>query len=113
MLYQNDAEMIFPTRVIPALRNLRGDDWRTFVERISDQPESAPDVLAFGLMMIRLSACMSCHSDSYRAMRGCTQCAQQTVARFKGSDRELIERWQAARADIMAYLSTGAIPQVD
>jgi hypothetical protein len=46
-------------------------------------------------------------------MRGCTQCAQQTIIRFKGSDAELIERWQAARADILAFLSTGAVPQVD
>ncbi len=113
MLYQSDAEMIFPARVIPALRDLRGNDWRLLVERVSSQPEDAPDVLAFSLMMIRLAACMSCHSDSYRAMRGCTQCAQQTVARFKGSDAELIERWNSARADILTFLSTGAVPQVD
>src|SRR3954454_4391678 len=103
MLYQKDAEMIFPSRVIPALRNLRGKDWQSLVDQIIDQPEDAPEVLAFSLMMIRLTSCMSCHSDSYRAMRGCTNCASQTVARFKGSDEDLIKQWQVARDDIMAY----------
>lgn len=113
MLYQQDAEMLFPPRVIPTLRHLRGHEWQQLIEQICPQPENAPDVLAFALMMIRLNACMTCHSDSFRAMRGCTACAQQIVARFKGSDRELIERWQAARGDIAAYFTTGDAPQVD
>ena len=113
MLYQNDAEMIFPARVIPTLRNLRGQDWQKLVQQVMDLPEDAPDALAFSLMMIRLNVCMSCHSDSYRAMRGCTTCAQQTVARFKGTDEDLIQRWQAAREDILAYFKSGSIPQVD
>ena len=111
MLYQSDAEMLFPARVIPALRNLRGDDWKTFVDRIITQPESDPDVLAFGLLMIRLNSCITCNSDSFRALRGCTQCAQHTVARFKGTDNELIERWAAARQEIVTYLMTGLAPQ--
>lgn len=113
MLYQNDAEMLFPDRVIPSLRELRGNDWKALVEQVSSQSASDPDLLAFGLMMIRLSACMSCHSDSYRALRGCTNCAQQTVARFKGTDSDLIERWRAARAEIQAYLAEGTAPTID
>ena len=53
MLYQNDAEMIFPARVIPTLRNLRGQDWQQLVQQVMDLPEDAPDALAFSLMMIR------------------------------------------------------------
>ncbi len=113
MLYQNDTDMLFPSRVIPSLRNARGEDWKSLIEHISDQPETATDVLAFGLMMIRLNACMTCHSDSYRAMRGCTQCARQMVGRFKGTDDELIERWEAARAEIAMYMTTGCPPRVD
>lgn len=113
MLYQNDAEMLFPNRVIPALRNLRGCDWSTLIDQVCAQPESEADVLAFSLMMIRLNSCMTCHSDSYRALRGCTQCALHTVSRFKGTDRELIERWQVARADIVTYLTTGRTPRAD
>jgi len=111
MLYQNDAEMLFPARVIPLLRDLRGSDWKQLIDQISVQPESEPDVLAFGLFMIRLNGCMTCTSDSFRALRGCTQCAQHVVSRFKGSDNDLIERWQVARDEIVIYLDTGLIPQ--
>lgn len=113
MLYQDDAEMLFPARVIPSLRTLRGEDWCQFVDQVAAQPENAPDVLAFSLMMIRLNSCMTCHADSYRAMRGCTLCAQQVIARFRGTDGELIARWQTARADILGYLKTGDAPTVD
>jgi hypothetical protein len=113
VFYQTDAEILFPARVIPTLRNLRGDDWKVLIDQVTIQPESAPDVLAFGLMMIRLGPCMSCHSDSFRAMRGCTQCAFLTIMRFKGSDDDLIRLWQIARIDIDGYLATGCIPRVD
>jgi hypothetical protein len=113
VFYQTDAEMIFPARVIPTLRKLRGNDWKLLIDQVSAQPESSPDVLAFSLMMIRLGACMTCHSDSYRAMRGCTLCALQTITRFKGTDDELLDLWQAARIDIAAYLAAGCVPRVD
>ncbi len=111
MLYQSDAEVLFPARVIPSLRDLRGKDWQTFVDRVSEQPENNPDVLAFGLMMIRLNSCMTCTSDSFRALRGCTNCAQHIVSKFKGTDKDLIEKWQAARSEILTYLSSGVVPQ--
>jgi hypothetical protein len=110
MLYQNDAEMLFPARVIPSLRDLRGHDWKLFVDQVCTQAEDAPDVLAFSLMMIRLTSCLTCNSDSYRALRGCTQCAAHTVAKFKGSDRDLIEQWKSARTDVLTYLTSGQAP---
>jgi hypothetical protein len=113
VFYLTDAEMLFPVRVIPSLRNLRGADWKSLVDQLSIQSETDPDVLAFALMMIRLSTCMTCHSDSYRAMRGCTVCASQTISRFKGTDDELIKLWQAARLDIEAYFTAGRVPKVD
>ncbi|HLY28768.1 MAG TPA: hypothetical protein VKQ72_20655 [Aggregatilineales bacterium] len=109
MLYQtlSDVEILFPTRVIPSLRDLRGPGWQALIDRLTRLPENDPDVLAFSLMMIRLSACMTCNSDSYRALRGCTHCSQHTVSRFKGSDDDLIRRWHLARADVLAYLNAG------
>lgn len=62
------------------------------------------------LMMIRLDGCLTCHADSYRAMRGCTLCAQQTITRFKGSDEELIDLYEQALADIIQWKNTGEIP---
>lgn len=110
-MYQSDAEVLFPARVIPLLRNLRGPEWRYLVDRVLAAGESHPDTLAFVLMMIRLDGCMTCHSDSYRAMRGCSMCARQAISRFKGSDRDLIALWERARAEIDLWLETGIIPE--
>ena len=110
MLYQSDAEVLFPARVIPLLRDLRGPEWRRLVERVLAVGESHPDTLAFGLMMIRLDGCMTCTADSYRAMRGCSLCARQAVMRFKGTDREMVALWEQARAEIELWLENGLVP---
>ena len=110
MMYQTDAEILFPARVIPQLRNLRGGDWQKLVDGVTSQPHGSVEEQAFCLMMIRLDGCLTCHSDSYRAMRGCTLCAQQTVARYKGSDADLIAAFEQARRDIAGWHANGIIP---
>jgi hypothetical protein len=112
-VYQKDAEVLFPARVIVSLRHLRGDRWQQLVERVLSLPESEPDVLAFNLMMIRLNGCLSCHADSYRALHGCTLCASQTVSRFRGTDDDLIQLWEVAQAEILTWLATGIPPLVE
>lgn len=101
-MYTNNA-LLFPYHVIPVLRNLRGADWQHLVERIITLDECHEEVLAFMLMMIRLNGCMSCETDSYRAMRGCSACASQTLRRYKGPDNELIELYEEALVDIRAF----------
>ena len=106
-MYQNDAELLFPARVIPHLRGLRGPAWHDLIERTTRACPGAVDELAFSLMMIRLDGCLTCTSDSHRALRGCTSCARQSVTRFKGSDDELLQRFELARCDILCYLAEG------
>ena len=105
--------MLFPPRVIPALAHLRGPEWRALVERVASLPQDHADSLGFMLMMVRLNGCLSCHADSYRAMRGCTLCAQQSILRFKGTDTELVFLWQLARQDILAWQETGIEPVIE
>ena len=97
------TELLFPPRLIPDLKDLRGEEWRELVEYVAPLPETHPDTLAFCLMMIRLNACLSCVSGSYRFMRGCELCAQQTIARYQGTDEELIELFQQAKEDLERY----------
>jgi hypothetical protein len=33
-MYNEDTELIFPNRVIPALRDLRGATWRKLVDKV-------------------------------------------------------------------------------
>ena len=88
-MYQSDAEIMYPNRVTPALRDLRGEAWQRLVANVLSRTESDDATLAFTLMMIRLDGCLTCHADSYRAMRGCALCAQHTIERYKGTDEQL------------------------
>jgi hypothetical protein len=112
-VYQKDAEVLFPARVIISLRHLRSEKWQQLVEHVLTQPEDSPDALAFSLMMIRLDGCLTCHADSYRALHGCTLCACQTANRFRGADDDLLQLWEVARADILTWYTTGIPPLVE
>lgn len=98
-----DNEILFPHYVIPALRNIRGEKWAKLIDHVSKQPENSAEVLAFMSMMINLNGCLPCETDSYRAMRGCSACAQQTLRRHKESDDELITKYEAELEAIRAY----------
>jgi hypothetical protein len=97
------TELLFPPHLIPDLKDLRDQEWRELVEYIARLPETHPDTVAFCLMMIRLNACMGCVSGSYRFMRGCELCSQQTIARFQGTDEELIAHFHQAKEDLERY----------
>ena len=96
-------ELMFPPRVIPSLREMRGPDWRQLVDRVVRLPEEHPESLAFTLMMIRLDGCLECETDSYRAMRGCAMCAMQTLRRYKGTDQDLLTRYNQALTDVVTH----------
>ncbi len=99
-----DNELLFPVHVISNLQHSRGDEWCALVERVSNLPEGDIELLAFSLMMIRLDGCLSCETDSYRAMRGCKACSKQSLRRYKGSDMELLSIYQQALEDVHQYL---------
>jgi len=103
-MYNHDTDLLFPPRLIPALRDLRGPTWRELVERVSTLPPTAPDRLSFLLLMVKLHGCAGCQADSYKAMHGCTQCALQTLRRFHGDDDELLTMFQEARREVTKYL---------
>ena len=96
-------ELMFPHRVIPLLRGLRGPEWQDLIDKVLAVPEADDQCLAFVLMMVRMNGCLLCETDSYRAMRGCDACAIQTLRRYKGSDRELLGLFQQSLEDIRKY----------
>jgi hypothetical protein len=98
-----DNELMFPHHAISALRKLRGPRWQSLVEHVMQLPETHEETLALMLTMIRLNACQSCETDSYRAMRGCTACAIQTLRRYKGNDEELLNTYHQALMDICQF----------
>jgi hypothetical protein len=107
-MYTNN-EILFPHHVIPALRKLRGPKWRTLVERVLTLPETHEETIALMLVMIRLDGCMVCETDSYRAMRGCSSCAIQTLRRYKGDDDELVDLFQQALDDVRNFADQNSV----
>ena len=101
-----ENELLFPSYVIPKLRDSRGEAWGKLVDRVSKLPEDHPESLAFSLMMIRLDGCLACETDSYRAMKGCTGCALQTLRRYKGPDRDLLKLYKEAQAELAEHVET-------
>lgn len=107
-MYNQDTEVLFPSRVISALSGMHGEGWNRLVDRVRSDDCTPPERYAFVLMMVRLCGCSGCNADSFRAMRGCTQCAKQTVRRNRGGDGDLLEQYQQVRRDVDAYiLKTG------
>jgi hypothetical protein len=104
-VYHSDTEILFPMRVAPGLRDLRGRKWRRLVEEALQASDGEAAQLAFGLLLIRLAGCLTCHPDSYRALRGCTACATHVVRRHRGDDDDLVELYQRAESDIELYLA--------
>ena len=103
-MYQQDAELLFPERVIPELKGTRDKDWDELVDMVCDQEPDSVDGLAFSLMMMRIDGCMTCHAGSHRARLGCTACAQQSIRRYKGSDDELLQKFTEAQEDVVVYI---------
>jgi len=103
-MYNIDTELLFPPRVISSLTALRSDHWREIVISASQDNADQVDRLAFILLMVRLCGCVSCNSDSFRAMRGCTQCSQQTIKRCRSSDKELVKQFQQAQIEVQQFL---------
>lgn len=103
-MVNSDTEMLFPLRAIPALADLRGPSWQDLVDKLSAENCDVNQRIAFTALMVKLAGCTSCNADSFRAMRGCTQCARQIIKRYKGNDAELIKNYQDCLKEVASYL---------
>jgi biotin synthase len=55
--------------------------------------------------LANLEPYLTCNSDSYRAIHGCTSCSLQSLKRFHGSDKELVRLFKTALDEITEYLA--------
>ena len=99
-----DSEILFPPRCIHQLCDLRGPQWQELLARITLLPNNHEEILALGLMMIKLGSCLTCDLDSYRASLGCCTCARRTISGFKGDDTSLLALYQTALADVQTFV---------
>ncbi len=94
------ADLLFPPRLARSLLDSRGPAWESLVRRVLGCASGSREVLAFVLMVARLSGCPNCNSDSHRAAQGCAACAALAVKRFHGTDRELVRLYESAQAEV-------------
>ncbi len=100
----NGLDLLFPSRAIEPLHNLRGESWEKLMNSLIEAEPASLERIAFVLMMVRISGCTNCQSDSFRAMRGCVVCSSTTIKRYKGTDQNLIELFGEAKIDVIKYL---------
>ena len=104
MMYPR-SEILFPHRCVSSLKRVRGPEWQDLVSRIADLDDTDKESLAFALMMIKLTGCLNCDLDSYKASLGCCTCAKRAINAFKGSDKALLRKFDDAKAELAAYQS--------
>jgi hypothetical protein len=51
-----ESEILFPSRCIPQLRDLRGHKWAELVDHVITLPDGHEDVLGFSLMIIKMAS---------------------------------------------------------
>ncbi len=107
MYMQNS--LLFPREAIRSLRCSRGEQFAKLVDHVCTLPDCHEEVLAFMLMTIQLNGCVSCATDSYRAMNGCSVCALRVLKRFKGNDQDLLDRYADALNEVR--LHSGGVRQ--
>lgn len=100
----NSIDLIFPSRAIELLGNIRTERWENLVNDLLELEPTDPARIAFVLLMVRIGGCTSCQSDSFRAMRGCILCSITTIKRYKGDDQNLIDLYDDAKKDIIRYM---------
>jgi hypothetical protein len=109
-VFNSDTDLLFPPRTIPALRDVRGKDWQLLVDRTVAAGANSPDQVAFILMMARIDNCLTCNSDSFRAMNGCTACAKLAIKRYHGNDKDLVKLFDQTKVEIQEYTDPNARP---
>ena len=109
-MFNRDTEILFPTYIIPELHDLRGDEWKDLIQQVEKRESSDPKRIAFTLMMVQINNCVSCQADSYRALKGCVQCARQNIERLRGDHVELVNLFKEANEEISNYIRSNPFP---
>ncbi len=107
------SEILFPHRCVASLKRMRGSRWQALTARIAVLPETHVDALAFSLMMITLNKCLNCDLGSYKASLGCCACTRRAVNSFKGTDGQLVRKFEATKRQLLEYMDAAGMEITD
>ncbi len=74
------------------------------VAKMSDPKTAIVEKIAFTALVTKLAGCAGCNADSFRAMRGCTQCSRQVLKRHKATDQDLLSVYTECLKEVQSYL---------
>jgi hypothetical protein len=97
-------QLLFHPDVIPSLENVREESWAEYIRSLHDLSETDPRKLGLCLTMMQLNKCIDCETDSFRAMRGCEECSVQTVRRYRGDDKSLMQKCADNASHVQEFL---------
>ena len=103
-MFNSDTELLFPIRVIASLADLRGQDWQRLIDHLADENTEMSEKIALTELVVKLAGCAGCNTDSFRAMKGCTQCSRLILKRYKGSDADLIRNYRECHKEVKNFL---------
>lgn len=106
LFMRGNNEWLYPASATPQLREARGDEWRELTEYVASLEEEHEDSLAFALMMVKICGCLNCQPGGYKLSLGCGTCAFRAAANLKGSDNQLLRRYQSSREEVLTFLET-------
>jgi hypothetical protein len=81
-----------------------GPGWAELVSRVSTLPRTDPHAIAFTLTLRRLERMQPAGRRSQPAE--CARCAAETVARFAGSEQELLDLYAISLSDVLHELQS-------
>jgi hypothetical protein len=88
-----------------SLQAQRGKSWIRLVDHIQTLPISAPEVMAFSLMLRRLRRHASLSRSLYDEP-GCAMCAAEILSYYDGSEKELIRFYQKTLDEVVQRTTT-------
>jgi hypothetical protein len=103
-MYNPDTDLLFPPRILPALADLLDTAWEELINCVIVAGPGSLEQVAFILMMARMNNCVTCNSNSYRAINGCTICTKQSLKHFSDTDETLNEMFHTTREEVKQYL---------
>ncbi|HEY60822.1 MAG TPA: hypothetical protein G4N92_09115 [Anaerolineae bacterium] len=112
-MHNQDTELVFPLRVLPMLRSFRGEKWRQIIDKVISGDANIIEETAISMVMMDVTGCLTCNSDSFRALKGCTKCAEHALRKSKCSDQDLLERFKTAKERVKVFLKKNHPEMID
>lgn len=96
---------LYPDYGVRRMRKLWGAAWRRLVDSVTSLSPVHRKAMAFTLMMRRMHAHTRTEGSGLCAEPGCALCANDALAHFAGSERDLLEEYYRTLDEVNGFLA--------